>query len=93
MASADELLESIRRSPHDRSPADLDRLLQHFGFDRSEGGNHTTYRHPALGSRVAVQVHRHRRLRDYVARQAVRAVDLVRPPVVEPEETSAPENA
>jgi hypothetical protein len=70
------LLEKMRRAKMGCSPDDLRRLYEGFGFERSEGGNHTIYTH-----------HRYRDLRATVARHntlpigyyssAVRLVDEV----------------
>lgn len=78
MASGEKLLERMRSSPHDWGERDFERLLLHFGFSQREGSNHTIYRHSDLPNGMVVTVPRHRDLRPYVARKAVRAVDLVR---------------
>ena len=76
MASPAKLLETIRRSPYDRAPRELHRVLVHFGFEKTEGGSHTIYIHEQFED-VTVTVPRHRVLRANVARSVVRAIDLV----------------
>lgn len=77
MASGADLLEGIRRSPQDRKRQELDRVLSHFGFRKSEGANHTIYRHEHLPPGYVVIIPRHQTVRAYVARKVVKAVDLV----------------
>ncbi|MEM7416804.1 MAG: type II toxin-antitoxin system HicA family toxin [Gemmatimonadota bacterium] len=55
----------------------IDRLLTRFGFEKSEQANHMKYRHELLPTGAVVTVPRHRRVRGYVARSAVAAVDSV----------------
>ena len=71
-----DLLETIRRSPYDRTPREIDRILTHFGFAKTEGRSHTIYVHEQFED-VRVTVPRHRVLRAYVAQNAVSAIDLV----------------
>lgn len=76
MPAPAKLLETIRRSPYDRTPREIERVLVHFGFEKTEGGSHTIYIHEQFDD-VRVTVPRHRVLREHVARSAVSAVDLV----------------
>ena len=76
MASPADLLETIRRSPYDRTQREIDRILTYFDFERTEGRSHTIYIHEQFQD-VRVTVPRHRVLRAYVARNAVSAIDLV----------------
>ena len=78
MASGDDLLEKMRRSPAGHSAKDFDRLLLHYGFSKREGGGHTVYGHELLDGGHVVVVPRHRSIRDHVARKAVGAIDLVK---------------
>ena len=76
MPSPADLLETIRRTPYDRTQREIDRILTHFDFVKTEGRSHTIYIHEQFPD-VRVTVPRHRVLRAYVARNAVRAIDLV----------------
>lgn len=58
-----DLLEKMRRSKMGCSPPDLERLYRGFGFDATEGGNHTLYVHP-----------KYRDLRATVARHSFLAI-------------------
>jgi predicted RNA binding protein YcfA (HicA-like mRNA interferase family) len=77
VASGDDLLDKMRRSPHGHKQGGFKRMLEHYGFEKSEGGSHTTYTHELLGAGHVVRVPRHRKVRDYVAKQAVAAIDSV----------------
>ena len=77
MASGADLLEKMRRSPHGHRQRDFARMLGYYGFEANEGGSHTMYTHELLKAGHVVLVPRHRRVRDFVARQAVAAIDLV----------------
>jgi len=81
MASGEALLEKMRRAPHGNTPGDIERLLSHFGFKKQEGANHSIFRHDALPPGEVVTVPRHRPVRAYVARRAVKAVDSIRNPL------------
>lgn len=78
MASGAELLKKLRRSRGDCSRAEIVRLLKHFGFQLHEGANHSMFTHELLPPGMVVTVPRHRRLKSWVARDAVEAVDLVK---------------
>jgi hypothetical protein len=77
MASRPELLEKLRRNRGDCLRADVVRLLKHHGFQLHEGAKHTMFTHELLPPGMVVTVPRHRRLKSWVARDAVAAVDLV----------------
>lgn len=76
MPSPADLLETIRRAPYDRTQREIERILMHFGFAKTEGRSHTIYVHEQFED-VRVTVPRHRVLRAHVARSAVSAIDLV----------------
>ena len=76
MASPADLLETVRVSPYDREPREIERILTFFGFGKKEGRSHTIYIHEQFPD-IRVTVPRHRVLRAYVARRVVAAIDLV----------------
>lgn len=77
MASGADLLEKMRRSPHGYGQAHFERLFKHYGFKKSEQTRHTVYRHELLDPGDVVLVPRHRKVKGYITRKAVAAVDLV----------------
>jgi len=77
MTSGAELLEKLRRNRGDCSRAEVVRLLKRFGFLLHEGAKHSMFSHELLPPGMVVTVPRHRRLKGWVARDAVEAVDLV----------------
>lgn len=71
-----KLLEKARASPHDWTAEQVISLLESFGFECWEGARHTLCRHKDDPS-VYHTVPRHRRLRAYVVRDAVKLIDRV----------------
>lgn len=71
--SAQKLLENMRNSPSGWGQKDFERLLTGFGF-KCKGKKHAIYIHPIFPD-IRISVPRHNSLREWVARDAVRAVD------------------
>jgi len=77
MTSGAELLDKLRRDRGDCWRAEVVRLLKRFGFQLHEGAKHTMFTHELLPQGMVVTVPRHRRLKSWVAQDAVAAVDVV----------------
>lgn len=77
MASGAKLLEKMRRSPHGHGQRDFRRLFKHFGFEELKKTKHWAFRHELMDPGDVVLVPRHKDVRAYVARKAVKAIDLV----------------
>ena len=75
----EKLLQRARTSPHDWSPDEVVKLLTSFGFECWEGKRHAICRH-SVKRDVYHVVPRHRRLRSYVVREAVRLIDSLLAP-------------
>lgn len=73
----EKLLRKARLSPHDWSPDEVVALLSSFGFVCWEGKKHTVCRHPK-DPNVYHTIPRHRRVRSYVVKAAVRLIDATR---------------
>lgn len=69
-----KLLAKTKRSKHGWGQKHYDRLLKAFRFDGDERANHTVYTDPDDPSNV-VSVPRHRTLRDWVADDAIAAIE------------------
>ena len=70
-------MRKARVSPHDWSPGKVVALLEGFGFESWEGKKHIICRHKDNPDVYHV-VPRHRRLRSYVVRDAVKLIDSIR---------------
>lgn len=77
MASGSKLLEKLRRSPGGHGQRLYRRLLESYGFERSEQKSHTVYRYELDDEVVVVIVPRSNDIRGHVARKAITAIDLV----------------
>ena len=64
----------MRRRPVGWGPDDFQTLSKGFGFQRREGANHTVSTHPDF-PHLRGTVPRHRKLKPYLAEQAVRCLD------------------
>jgi hypothetical protein len=71
------LLERMRRTPAGWTSADFERLYTGFGFVRRNRGAHTVYQYLSYPWLYAA-VPRHRALKAWVARDAVRLIDELR---------------
>lgn len=71
--AAQKLLEDMRNSPSGWGQKDFERLLAGFGFEWKEG-KHRIYYHREFPLLV-ISVPRHNKLKDWVARDAVKLVD------------------
>lgn len=70
------LLERMRATPHGWKVAQLRRVLLAAGFSLSPiPGKHDVYRHP-LSTELFVTLPRHRPVKAYLVKQALRAIDL-----------------
>jgi hypothetical protein len=72
-SSARKLLERMRSTSSGWGQADFERLFTGFGFD-SKGKKHTIYFHPQFPDLV-MGVPRHNKLKEWVARDAVKLID------------------
>ena len=75
MAKAAKLLVRMRRTKDGWSPGDFEALYIGYGFEKEEGGNHTTYTHEKY--RLIAQVARHKNLATGYASDAVKLIDQV----------------
>jgi hypothetical protein len=82
--AAKKLLEDMRNSPSGWGQNDLERLLTGFGF-KEKGKKHAIYIHPDFPD-LRISVPRHNTLKEWVARDAVKAIDQL---IVRKDETNA----
>ncbi len=71
------LLQKARNSPYDWTRNQVVKLLGSFDFECWEGGKHTICRHKAKPE-VYLSIPRHRKIRAYVVRAAVKLIDETR---------------
>jgi hypothetical protein len=74
---AEERLQIAQRNPVDWSPGEVVQLLAGFGFECWEGKKHTVCRHPGHPEVYHV-IPRHRVVRPYVVRGAVRVIETLK---------------
>jgi hypothetical protein len=72
--AAQKLLEDMRASQSGWGQNDFSRLLLGSGFQKREGGKHTIYHHPVHPD-LRISVPRHDKLREWVARDAIKLLD------------------
>ncbi len=71
------LLQKARNSPYDWTPNQVVKLLEGFDFECWQGRQHTICRHKAKPE-VYLPIPRHRRIRAYIVRAAVKLIDGTR---------------
>jgi predicted RNA binding protein YcfA (HicA-like mRNA interferase family) len=71
--AAQKLLERMRSTSSGWGQKDFEHLLVGFGFQRREG-KHTIYNHPTFTD-LWISIPRHKKLKGWVARDAVKLID------------------
>ncbi|MEK7468317.1 MAG: hypothetical protein AAB074_12965 [Planctomycetota bacterium] len=73
-SAAKKLLDQMRATSAGWSEQDFSRLFLGYGFDKKGGGGHTKYSHPRYPA-LLITVPRHRKLKNWVAREAVKLIE------------------
>ena len=74
--SADNILEDMRASQSGWGQKDFEKLFTGFGFEK-KGKKHDIYIHPDHPE-IRATVPRHNELKEYVAKKAVIAIDMLK---------------
>lgn len=73
MTKAEKLLQRMRQTPNEWSPDVFEKIYVGFGFNKHEGGNHTTYTLKQYN--LKEQIPRHNPVAPCYARSTVEIID------------------